>query len=532
MRSYVAMGALALFLFTARAEAFPGAAVPMSAPLDASAYSYFLSGYLDYRGGNLDRALESYQKALKFAGDEPEILYEIANVYVKKNRIQEARATLQTALAADPGHTRSRYLLAGILAVSGESGRALEEYRRVVEEDPEYYEEGYLHIATLLAEKGEFPQAEEALGQLIARNPESYLAFYYRGRIRATQKNFDGALADYDEALKIAPGFDAALLDSGAVLEILDRNAEAEERYKKALQASPNNPFIRERLGRVLIREKKIEQAVGQYEELKKFASTNPDVRTRLGLLYLDRDRFDDAINEFTFVLASDPGNGQVRFFLGTAYEEKGAVTEAQEAYRKVPEGSPAYREAMLHLALSLSRQKKYDEAIAIVRDLRAKNPDDVDLMLFLGGQLQEAGRYEEALAVVSEAVAKAPANPAAWFSLGLTYDKLGMLDNVIAAMEKAIALDPRNAELVIRLTQEVVTSGGFTTLMVTHSMAQAVQLGNRVLVMHRGRIVYDIAELRRQRLAEEDLLQLFDQLRWADRLDDSAAAMLRREYV
>ncbi|MGZ4130287.1 MAG: hemerythrin domain-containing protein, partial [Actinomycetota bacterium] len=39
------------------------------------------------------------------------------------------------------------------------------------------------------------------------------------------------ALADYDKALLAAPGFDAALLDSGAVLEILGRNAEAEERY-------------------------------------------------------------------------------------------------------------------------------------------------------------------------------------------------------------------------------------------------------------------------------------------------------------
>ncbi len=97
---------------------------------------------------------------------------------------------------------------------------------------------------------------------------------------------------------------------------------------------------------------------------------------------------------------------------------------------------------------------------------------------------------------------------------------------------EHTAALDPRSADKVTRLTQDVITEGGLTTLMVTHSMAQAVQLGDRVLVMHRGRIVYDLGDLRRHRLAEDHLLQLFDQLRWAELLDESAAEMLRRTYV
>jgi putative ABC transport system ATP-binding protein len=97
---------------------------------------------------------------------------------------------------------------------------------------------------------------------------------------------------------------------------------------------------------------------------------------------------------------------------------------------------------------------------------------------------------------------------------------------------EHTAALDPRSAEQVVRLTEEAVVRDGLTTLMVTHSMQQAVRLGDRLLLVHRGRIVEDLSGARKRRLRVEDLLDRFDRLRNADMLDESAAEMLRRTYV
>ena len=132
MRILVATGALALLLFLATAGASDAVAGPATQRSDARAYASFLAGYFDFREGNLDKALESYRRALKYAGNEPDILYEIANILVKKGRLPEARAELEKALAEEEGHTRSRYLLAGILAASGEREKALAEYGRVL----------------------------------------------------------------------------------------------------------------------------------------------------------------------------------------------------------------------------------------------------------------------------------------------------------------------------------------------------------------------------------------------------------------
>ncbi len=102
----------------------------------------------------------------------------------------------------------------------------------------------------------------------------------------------------------------------------------------------------------------------------------------------------------------------------------------------------------------------------------------------------------------------------------------------VLLLDEHTAALDPSSAEQVVRLTEEILRRESLTTLMVTHSMHQAVRMGDRVIMMHRGQIVEDIAGPRKRRLKVEDLLEIFDQLRNAELLDESAAEMLRRAYV
>jgi putative ABC transport system ATP-binding protein len=97
---------------------------------------------------------------------------------------------------------------------------------------------------------------------------------------------------------------------------------------------------------------------------------------------------------------------------------------------------------------------------------------------------------------------------------------------------EHTSALDPGSTEQMIRLTDRLIRSQGLTTLMVTQSIQQAVALGDRVLIVHRGRIVESIGGARKRRLRVEELLDSFDRLRSADMVDQSAAEMVRRLYI
>lgn len=87
---------------------------------------------------------------------------------------------------------------------------------------------------------------------------------------------------------------------------------------------------------------------------------------------------------------------------------------------------------------------------------------------------------------------------------------------------EHTAALDPKTAEFVLELTAKIVAEQKLTTLMVTHSMRQALDHGERTVMLHEGRIVFDVAGPERKGLDVPDLLALFARHRGEQLADDS----------
>ena len=97
---------------------------------------------------------------------------------------------------------------------------------------------------------------------------------------------------------------------------------------------------------------------------------------------------------------------------------------------------------------------------------------------------------------------------------------------------EHTAALDPKTASKVIDLTQQVIQKDHLTTLMVTHSMQQAVNLGDRIIMMHHGKVAYDFRGEEKKRLKVNDLLALFDEIRRKDNIDPAVAELLKEQYI
>lgn len=76
---------------------------------------------------------------------------------------------------------------------------------------------------------------------------------------------------------------------------------------------------------------------------------------------------------------------------------------------------------------------------------------------------------------------------------------------------EHTAALDPKTAKKVLDITEEIVRKDNLATIMITHNMADAIRVGNRLIMMHEGQIVVDVKGEEKKNLTIEQLLQLFE---------------------
>lgn len=76
---------------------------------------------------------------------------------------------------------------------------------------------------------------------------------------------------------------------------------------------------------------------------------------------------------------------------------------------------------------------------------------------------------------------------------------------------EHTAALDPKTAAFVLQLTNQIVDAGKLTTMMVTHSMRQALDYGTRTVMLDQGRVIVDVEGPERAKLNVSDLLEMFE---------------------
>lgn len=170
--------------------------------------------------------------------------------------------------------------------------------------------------------------------------------------------------------------------------------------------------------------------------------------------------------------------------FLGRVFQDPMKGTAANmEIEENLAMAYRRGRRRSLKWGLSKEERIKYKEALKVL-DLGLENRMTSKVGLLSGGQRQ-------ALTLLMATLRK---------------PELLLLD------EHTAALDPKTAAKVLDLTEKIIDENKLTAIMITHNMKDAIRCGNRLVMMHEGRIIYDVSGEEKKRLKVSDLLEKFEQ--------------------
>ncbi len=81
---------------------------------------------------------------------------------------------------------------------------------------------------------------------------------------------------------------------------------------------------------------------------------------------------------------------------------------------------------------------------------------------------------------------------------------------DILLLDEHTAALDPQTSEIILQKTKEIIEKNNITSLMITHNMQDAIDYGNRLIMLHAGEVIFDIKGIEKRKLTVEKLLEMF----------------------
>jgi tetratricopeptide (TPR) repeat protein len=486
-------------------------AAPQAADPVAEAYAQFLIGHRLEDEEDIDGAIAAYKRAMALDPQAAEIVAELADLYMRQNRMQEAMTTAEQALKVSSSNRQAHRVLGTVLATLATSGtvqgqrpnreaqresltRAIEHLERAIEGPVGRADVNVrAMLARLYVGSGNYDKAIPLLSDLVKQEPQwrdgaSLLVEAYGGAGRGEE-----AIRWLEDAVQTDPELYPTLAD----LYARDRRwREAANAYEQAVAVSPRSADLRSRYGQMLLlvggKEEVAKARVALREALairgndetalfflsqaerrsgdldaaesaarRLVAQNGRSVRGFVALAEVleERRRYQavidalaPAMQNFRTGQNSTIALGALLPHLGFAYQQVGdfdkAVATFEEA-RKLAPNDPTLAGYLIQANLAA---KRYNEAAALARQARADQPDNLGLARLEAEALRQTGRTDQGVALLEGMVQKNSGDPEAYIALSQLYSDANRGAQAVKLLQDAQAKFPSESSLTFQL--------------------------------------------------------------------------------
>ncbi len=422
---------------------------------EADPVKLFERGQSAHARGEMERALEFYDQAIKVRPEFPEAEFQRGNalaslsrlaeaevafrraIELKKNwslpytalggllmrreRDLEAEPLFRQALGVDPQDNLALRLLSEIRLRAGDPKEALELAKRATL-SPEATAAAWVGLAVAQRAGGNKAAAKESLARVLLDQPENLAALIERADLFADEKNYDAALVDLKTAQQLKPGDKVISSRLAYVYQQAGRQDEALAVAKAAgleVQASSAN----DRLG-----------VIGTPEEIEAANSDDPGLSRK-------------ALEK---LLEKNPRNALLLGRLGASYRADDPA-RSLELFHQASEIQPNAPEYAVGYAAALIQARRFQEAASILRKVVRLSPQNYAAHANLATALYELKQYADALPEYEWLISTRPEVTVGHYFIATAHDYLGEYPDALVSYEKFLAVaDAKTNQLEI----------------------------------------------------------------------------------
>jgi tetratricopeptide (TPR) repeat protein len=321
---------------------------------------------------DVNKAIDFLKKAFTIDPNSQQIGDELAEIYYQSQRIRDAVTEANSILAKDPDNLPARRLLARIYVrtlgdLSNTAGQhdtllhASDQYREILRLDPTDVDAA-LWLARLYRLQNEQDKAEAVLRNLLAREPANENGVEQFTQLLLDEGKSQEAVSSLKGILEQAPTPKLWELLGDAYNQIHDL-PNAEQAYRKAAEAQPDDINHRKELAQTLLTEEKFPEALEQYQRLSQMDADDPDNYLRLAEIYRQLKQLDKAEQNVLLAKQRAPSSLEVTYYEASIYQDEGrfddsirVLSDAVTAVKTESEFTPSRRRTLAILYQQLGQ--------------------------------------------------------------------------------------------------------------------------------------------------------------------------------
>ena len=307
-----------------------------SQPNDAEAYAHL--GLLEARQEHYKEAIVLYQKALSLDPKMPSLRLNLGLSYFKAGNFSAAIQTFEPLFQKEPKTSPEALRLVTLLGLAhygmGEYAAAIPYLKQATAADPANLP-FRLSLAQSCLRTKQYQCVLDVYREILALNAESAEADMLAGEAYDELKNDDGAIAEFQAAVKADPKTPDVHFGYGYLLWKALKFAEAEEAFRSELANNPEHSLALAYLGDTEIRLNHSEEAVPYLERAVRLQPSIAIAHVDLAAIYEGKGRKDDAVRELKTAEKLSPDDPSIHWRLGRFYQSIGRTAEAKAEFDK-----------------------------------------------------------------------------------------------------------------------------------------------------------------------------------------------------